>query len=142
MNILVTQEVSFPELCPSLRSYTLPGSKELKIFYTPTALVEELLAPIFKRGLKLPLVTLKNLTLHYEKNYEFEGFEDDGRITLLVFDNFSHHVHDRKDILGISPVGLAADRGWELFEALLRRSDEIRTRTDADWDADGGFYRR
>ena len=138
LTTLFTQGVCFPELCPTLRSYTLRGYKvrddgqfAMLVLEVPTQFLFQFIAPIFKRDWTLPILTLEHIISKEEKdedsNHDYV-FQGSGRIGLLVFKNFYHEIPRSLIKAGGSLDGKpqTVDYDWIPSEALLSKCDNTR----------------
>jgi len=136
---LLTQGVCFPELCPTLRSYTIRGDKVpddgeyiTQVHEVPTQLLFQFIAPIFKRDWTLPIVSLEHIKSQEEEDEDsicIPDFQGSGRIGLLVFKNFYHEIPRSLIKAGRSSwVGKpeTVDYHWIPYEALLSKCDNTR----------------
>ncbi|KAF2829599.1 hypothetical protein CC86DRAFT_171974 [Ophiobolus disseminans] len=124
MNLLLTGGILFPELCSSLRNYTITEDRAVRKCDVPVELIVQLIEPIFERNFYLNTVTLRNIIVNddRDKKYIFPGFKPgNGRMALLVFDNVRYRVPNENYALS-RPKEVGYD--WKLFGGLLERADE------------------
>jgi len=138
LTTLFTQGVCFPELCPTLRSYTIRGDEVRDdqefaklVRQVPTRLLLQFIAPIFERDWTLPLVSLEHIISTEEEDAEFTripDFQGSGRIGLLVFKNFYHFIPRSRQKAGtsINHNTKTVDHHWRPYEALLAKCDSSR----------------
>ncbi|KAF2023895.1 hypothetical protein EK21DRAFT_94546 [Setomelanomma holmii] len=113
------------ELCPGLRDYIISGTRGL----VATETLLDFISPVFERYRTLPLMTIRNMTTVVDISYDVPQFNGDGRIGLLVFDNFKYCLTDEITLDGPSEPRTLND-GWRLLNALLKHADDWVKRLD------------
>lgn len=77
---------STPDICPSLRHYTLSGKKDR----ITGDLLLRCINPVLERNCTLPLLTIGDMKLVMKANGGFE-LEGDGRFHQLLFENIRRY---------------------------------------------------
>lgn len=120
-HIAAPHHCGIPEIGPRLREYTISGGNR----FISTDVLLELVALVYKQDTIVQVVTIQDMVIIWDINYEIPQYSGQGRFERLVFSNAKYCYTD--NIMNSGPSEpKALDRGWKALPMLLGRTKDIR----------------